>query len=96
MFQMSESQKRQFDHMLSLLKNASSPEEVRYYFTDIQQFLDTLHTDEKTRLDHMESKDLEKYEYMLKKMMEASTKKEVLYYEKEIHDLINKISPINY
>ncbi|MFZ0370143.1 MAG: hypothetical protein WAM07_11180 [Halobacillus sp.] len=96
MIQMSESQKRQFDHMLSLLKNASSPEEVGYYFTEIQQFLDTLHTDEKPQLDQMESKDLEKYEYMLKKMMEASTKKEVLYYEKEIHDLINKISPINY
>ncbi|MCA1009565.1 hypothetical protein [Halobacillus halophilus] len=96
MIQMSESQKRKFDHMLSLLKNASSPEEVRYYFTELQQFLDTLHTDEKPHLDQMESKDLEKYKYMLKKMMEASTKKEVLYYEKEVHDLINKISPINY
>ncbi|MGP4074288.1 hypothetical protein [Halobacillus sp. K22] len=96
MIQMNEIQKRQFDHMLSLLKNASSPEEVRYYFNEIQHFLDTLYTNEKPRLDEMEAKDLEKYENLHRKMLEASTKKEVVYYEKELHELINKINPINY
>ncbi|QAS51586.1 hypothetical protein [Halobacillus litoralis] len=91
MFQMNESQKEEFDELMHSLRNAESIEETRYYFAEIQQYLDTLQAESGSSIQKVDDSHLKEYESLKKKMIDANTKKEVHFYENKIHELIDEL-----
>lgn len=89
MFQMSDAQKVKYDQLLHSLKNAESIEETRYYFGEIQRYLDKLNKEMGSSITKEKT---EEYERLRRKIIDATSKEEVIYYEDKIHDIISNLN----
>lgn len=87
MFSMSDKQKQTYDHLMEAFKNAESIEESRYYFAEIQLYLDDLQSINKSSLQEAR---LQEYHQLKKQLLESTTKREVLFYEERIHECLSK------
>ncbi|MYL71803.1 hypothetical protein GLW00_13130 [Halobacillus litoralis] len=85
---MNDKDKETYDNLIHSFKNAVSIEESRYYFGEIQLYLDNLQSADEHSITKPQ---LEEYQRLRKELIEATSKKEVRYYEDQIHEWLNKI-----
>ncbi|WP_406944094.1 hypothetical protein ACJA3J_11895 [Halobacillus sp. SY10] len=88
MIMMNEKEKETYDDLMKSLKNAVSIEESRYYFGEIQMYLDNLQSTDELPITKPQ---LEEYQQLRKDLVDSTSKKEVKYYEDQIHEWLNKI-----
>ncbi|WLR46638.1 hypothetical protein LC065_13795 [Halobacillus litoralis] len=81
-------EKETYDDLMNSFKNAQSIEETRYYFVEIQQYLDNLQSTNELSIT---KRQLEEYQRLRKELIDSTSKKEVRYYEDQIHEWLNKI-----
>ncbi|REJ09033.1 hypothetical protein [Halobacillus trueperi] len=88
MIMMNEKEKETYDDLMNSFKNAESIEESRYYFGEIQMYLDNLQSTNELPITKPQ---LEEYQQLRKDLVDSTSKKEVRYYEDQIHEWLNKI-----
>ncbi|MGR9049805.1 hypothetical protein ACQ4XT_14370 [Halobacillus faecis] len=81
-------EKETYDDLMNAFKNAQSIEETRFYFVEIQQYLDNLQSTNELSIT---KRQLEEYQRLRKELVDSTSKKEVRYYEDQIHEWLNKI-----
>lgn len=88
MIMMNDNEKETYDDLMNSFKNAESIEESRYYFVEIQRYLDNLQSTNELSITKAQ---LEEYQRLRKELLDSTSKKEVSYYEGQIHEWLNKI-----
>ncbi|SFJ28233.1 hypothetical protein SAMN04487936_101520 [Halobacillus dabanensis] len=92
MIMMDENEKDTYEDLMNSFKNAESIEEIRYYFFEIQLYLDNLPS---TNGLSIPTSQLEEYQRLRKGLLDSTSVREVSYYEGQIHEWLNKIHPLS-